>query len=271
MPHYTELLGYYPACLPFALPNLEQLLIRKTRLQSGMYGNLHKTWNSCTKLEAESSYDFSWNPSPHRNILIAKEFEQIEIDRNRNPQLGLFVDSNRKIVVFIHEDGSSITIYNTVTAYNERIKYIIKWWAKGATKYLLLDNELKPEEGLEGCEEVLNKTTLEDPDKHFYSESEVRDYVAEKENGKIEVACPAGRIDVVTDTDVIEVKVIYRWKDALGQVLAYRVFYPNKVPRIHLFGKLSSAYKETIETVCNIYGVTVTYSHIKHYKPKIML
>jgi hypothetical protein len=272
LPHYTELIGYYPACLPFTLPNLEHLLIREVWLQSGMYGSLYKHRNSCTKLESEEiTYGFSLNPSPHRDVLIAKEFEQIEIDRNRNPQLGLFVDSNRKIVVFIHEDESSITIYNTVTAYNERIKYIIKWWAEGATKYLLPDNEIEHKEDLGECEEVLDKATLEDFDKNFYSESEVRDYVAEKENGKIEVACLAGRIDVVTDTDIIEVKVIYRWKDALGQVLAYKVFYPTRSPRIHLFGKLSTSYKEIIEKVCNVYGVVVTYSHIKHYEPKIML
>jgi hypothetical protein len=90
-------------------------------------------------------------------------------------------------------------------------------------------------------------------------EIRVSNRLADELHGQTEVPCWAGRIDVLTDTEVIEVKVGSRWKNALGQVLAYRVFFPRKQPRLHLFGNIDSMQKRTIEKVCSAYAVRVTY------------
>ena len=54
-------------------------------------------------------------------------------------------------------------------------------------------------------------------------------------NPALEVPTPFGRIDILTDDSIIEIKSYCRWKDAVGQVQAYGYFYPGKKMRIHLF------------------------------------
>lgn len=68
------------------------------------------------------------------------------------------------------------------------------------------------------------------------TERRIRDRLHEELGGLIEVATPAGRIDLLTDSEIIEVKAIKDWKAALGQVLVYSAFYPEHQKRLHLFG-----------------------------------
>ncbi|KAG5178589.1 FirrV-1-A34, partial [Tribonema minus] len=66
-------------------------------------------------------------------------------------------------------------------------------------------------------------------------ERDVRDELALALAGNIEVQMSAGFADVVTATEVIEIKHWRTWKHALGQVLAYHAFMSDKSKRIHLF------------------------------------
>ena len=68
------------------------------------------------------------------------------------------------------------------------------------------------------------------------NESYYRDKLAKSLNGRIEVKVPSGRIDILTKNQIIEVKHIKRWKDAIGQVTIYGDSYPYHQKRIHLFG-----------------------------------
>ncbi|MGK7930502.1 MAG: hypothetical protein AB4041_03570 [Microcystaceae cyanobacterium] len=68
------------------------------------------------------------------------------------------------------------------------------------------------------------------------TESYYRDKLARQLNGKTEVTTVAGRIDILTSTEIIEVKYINRWKAAIGQIITYGKYYPNHQKRIHLFG-----------------------------------
>jgi hypothetical protein len=72
------------------------------------------------------------------------------------------------------------------------------------------------------------------PSESFYGKR-----LARRLNGLTEVVTPFGLIDVLTDKQVIEVKEARFWKSALGQVLAYGSFYPERQKRIHLIGKPS--------------------------------
>lgn len=69
-----------------------------------------------------------------------------------------------------------------------------------------------------------------------------------------------GRIDLITEYEIIEIKIANLWKGALGQVLSYgkdpKVSMLNK--RIHLFGNMR-VRKYMIEDTCNHYGVSVSY------------
>ena len=52
------------------------------------------------------------------------------------------------------------------------------------------------------------------------------DSVTNLVGGESEVETPAGFIDVLRETEVIEVKYYRQWKHGLGQVLAYQSYYP---------------------------------------------
>ncbi|MDD4931386.1 MAG: hypothetical protein PHG66_04565 [Candidatus Colwellbacteria bacterium] len=77
---------------------------------------------------------------------------------------------------------------------------------------------------------------------------------------QMEVVVDQGRIDLVTEYEIIEIKIANLWKGALGQILSYgkdpSVEKLNK--RIHLFGVMR-VRKNMIEKTCKSYGVTVTY------------
>ena len=72
---------------------------------------------------------------------------------------------------------------------------------------------------------------------------------------KVEIKTPAGHIDCLTKIEIVEIKVITKWKDGLGQLLAYSVFYPNHRKVLMLFGKTKSSLFESIEQVCCNDGV----------------
>jgi uncharacterized C2H2 Zn-finger protein len=68
-------------------------------------------------------------------------------------------------------------------------------------------------------------------------EQDVRDAIARGAPGsRVEVPCSAGFVDVLTQTEIIEVKAVRQWKAGLGQVLAYAVDFPAHKPRLHIFG-----------------------------------
>jgi hypothetical protein len=89
-------------------------------------------------------------------------------------------------------------------------------------------------------------------------ESYYRDKLAVAEGGKIEVSIPGGRIDVLTNSEVIEVKAARNWMHALGQVQIYGSHFPRHRKRIHLFGELTVPLKD-IEKHCQRLGVRVTW------------
>jgi hypothetical protein len=91
------------------------------------------------------------------------------------------------------------------------------------------------------------------------TEAWYRDQLAEKLKGKVEVNTEAGRIDILTATEVIEVKRVSGWKGAIGQVKSYGRYYPKHSLRIHLFGKLTETRLRMIQGVCQSEGILVTY------------
>jgi DNA-binding MarR family transcriptional regulator len=88
-------------------------------------------------------------------------------------------------------------------------------------------------------------------------ERKVRDSLKTALGGNAEVKTPVGRIDLLTDTEIIEVKSIGEWKGALGQLLIYSLHYPNHQKRIHLFGKNIDGLAAIAE-IARTFDVTVT-------------
>jgi hypothetical protein len=90
-------------------------------------------------------------------------------------------------------------------------------------------------------------------------ETSIRDKLAKKLVGQVEAKTPVGNIDILTETEVIEVKILKHWKAALGQVLAYSYFFPSHKKRIHLFNVFNEDSLQNVIEVCSYYNVTVTY------------
>lgn len=94
-------------------------------------------------------------------------------------------------------------------------------------------------------------------------ESRVRDALANKLGAATEVRCKYGMIDILSDTEIIEVKVYRHWKHALGQCVSYGLCFPGRSRRLHLYAESSDweSAKRRLETICEAcssFGVRVT-------------
>ncbi len=84
----------------------------------------------------------------------------------------------------------------------------------------------------------------------------VSDYLSVLLDGVREVVTDAGRIDVLTNKYVIEVKEASDWKHGIGQVIVYSFYYPNKQPVLYLFGENIFTYKDIAMFHCEKLGIT---------------
>jgi hypothetical protein len=75
-------------------------------------------------------------------------------------------------------------------------------------------------------------------------------------HGILEFTLSVGRIDVLTESTVFEVKQAHNWKHALGQVLVYGSQFPNRSKQIVLVGKVDRFLDIAIEH-CKPFGVSV--------------
>ncbi len=91
-------------------------------------------------------------------------------------------------------------------------------------------------------------------------ESYYRDKLARKLGGKTEIKTPdGGRIDILTSSEIIEVKHVKYWRSALGQIISYGYSYPRYQKRIHLFGDKSCIDFRAVEDICRAQGVKVSW------------
>lgn len=87
----------------------------------------------------------------------------------------------------------------------------------------------------------------------------VRNNLAKQLNGQIEISTPVGRIDVLTNSEIIEIKQACKFKDGIGQLISYGFYYPNHQKRLHLFGNYENINVSSISEVCNAYNIKLTF------------
>jgi len=73
------------------------------------------------------------------------------------------------------------------------------------------------------------------PSKQSQKEKEIQLRHAELLCGQMEVETPVGRIDILTESRLIEIKNITNWKDGVGQLICYGHFYPDHEKWLYLF------------------------------------
>lgn len=86
-------------------------------------------------------------------------------------------------------------------------------------------NELKYWDGIKNIK----------PSKKLDKEKQIQLKLQKKLGGDIEVGTDYGDIDLLTDTQLIEIKKYTDWKCAIGQVIAYGADYPDREKIIYLF------------------------------------
>ena len=96
----------------------------------------------------------------------------------------------------------------------------------------------------------------------------VRDRLHAQLGGKTEAYTKWGLIDLLTETELIEVKIVTHWKDAIGHIIAKSRKYPTHQKRLHLFG-YEEPCLEHIEDVCRDCQINVTFERI--IKPEKVL
>lgn len=88
-------------------------------------------------------------------------------------------------------------------------------------------------------------------------EKEIQSILKKKFHGKIEVQTDNGFIDLLTKNKIIEIKHSSEWKSALGQILAYSLYYPDKEKVIYLFDVNENCNLKNIKKTCKIYDVKI--------------
>ena len=93
-------------------------------------------------------------------------------------------------------------------------------------------------------------------------ERAVRDRLQSQLGGKVEAYTKFGLIDLLTETELIEIKVAHRWKDAIGHIIAKSEKYPNHKKRLHLFGT-QEPILDNIKDVCDRLDIHVTFELVE--------
>lgn len=93
----------------------------------------------------------------------------------------------------------------------------------------------------------------------FTDESKLRDAIKTRIGGQSEVSVSTGRIDLLTDEELIEVKNVKGWKDGVGQLLIYGSDFPDRDLRLHLFGKCEIKLLKIIIQKCADFHIYVSW------------
>ncbi|MGB3405603.1 MAG: hypothetical protein WBA77_23175 [Microcoleaceae cyanobacterium] len=109
-------------------------------------------------------------------------------------------------------------------------------------------------------EELKNGTRRYPQSKISQTERTIRDRLAVQLPGsQTEVPTLTGRIDILTPSQIIEVKTVRQYKHAIGQVISYSHYYPNHEKCIYLFGKVSKQQRQLIVEECKNVKVRVVF------------
>jgi hypothetical protein len=128
------------------------------------------------------------------------------------------------------------------------ISYILDRWVN-----LSKDNEKEYWSAMGECIKYSKNN-----DENKFSEKDVQMMLNAKYAGSIEVKTPVGYIDILTDTDLIEIKKCKDWKCALGQLLSYGKYYPKHNKVVYLF-EYKNTNLEPILELFKQYDIIVRY------------
>lgn len=89
-------------------------------------------------------------------------------------------------------------------------------------------------------------------------EARIQARIAMETGGLTEVTTDYGRIDVLTDSELIEIKKAAQWKSGIGQVLVYGGMYPKHTKRLHLFDVPAGFNMDAVIESCKKFGIALS-------------
>jgi hypothetical protein len=98
-------------------------------------------------------------------------------------------------------------------------------------------------------------------------ERAVRDRLQTQLGGQTEAPTPWGPVDLLTASEIIEVKALHLWKEAFGHLILKSKFFPNHTKRLHLYAPNDLNLKKVIEE-CQEFNIKVTFEETPKEKQK---
>lgn len=178
---------------------------------------------NATKLCKSGGKEYSnWYRNGNSKKLIEKIYEKTKIDINiliQKSDISGVNNENRS--TWVHPTiGLNIAQWISVDFFLQTVDWINEWKST---------NEKNNEIYIKSIENII-------PDKEPQKiEKIIQLYYKNKLGGEIEVKTPFGYIDLLTNTQIIEIKSASQWKHAFGQILSYSDFYPLHEKWIYLF------------------------------------
>lgn len=82
-------------------------------------------------------------------------------------------------------------------------------------------------------------------------------------NAKTEVRTPAGVVDLISEDYqmIAEIKKAKNWKHAIGQILIYQYYFPDKTPFIILFGHADDRFMDMVKHHASRFGIAVMFAN----------
>ena len=88
-------------------------------------------------------------------------------------------------------------------------------------------------------------------------ESQIQDRLSKQLGCRKEVSCPYGRVDLLSDDLLVEIKNAVAWKSAVGQLLVYSSYFPNRRNIIYLFNVPKKFNLYAVKETCFGLGIEV--------------
>ena len=66
-----------------------------------------------------------------------------------------------------------------------------------------------------------------------------------------DVMTPAGNIDLLSSSTLVEIASCQEWKEAIGRLLVYSKYYPDRHKELHLTGSVNREALKIIQSHCD--------------------
>jgi len=231
-----------------------------TDMMYDLFDNIMTKYLNYGYTEAGDSYFFKEIIQIFKNIWIIIDKGNNKYDSNRDhvyekmAMITFFrIDCKKRICQC---DGSYFDFCDTCIEFSDTL-YMLKLKDDIETHEII--NQMKKEQNIKFVN-LLNKGfenfSIKDFRKNKTREKDIQLRLCSEINGRMEVETKSGFIDILSDTEIIEIKNGKNWKYAIGQILCYSNEYPEHTKRIHLFDIENN---EQINKICKIYNIKVTY------------